>query len=554
MALNKNVSLTNYDAQLAAAQRQQKLAEMLQEQANAPIDVQSYKGVQAAIPWTAVLAKALQGGLAGYEGKKADEQKAAIGEQTRKGLSDYLQQSSANYKIPNIQASPLMKEEQVRQPMAQPVGLQSMAPPVGITNGMVQTPDRKNALAAALAAQTTPPVAAPIAQAAPPMSAPQPDFRQELLSRMQANPGNYDQGLTQADFDKAKMAQPAAAPSPIASAMGPQSIPQGLPKTISVPDMTPQPAMINRPAADRQQMVLQGIASDNPLIRQVAPSMYDQATKDVAKENMASAIKAIDIGDADPAVIKLYMESENPSGAIDYLSKFGMAKTEAKAKMDELAIRLAETANQDEKNRLSRESIAAQTRASIEANSANSRALTASIAGLTNNRAVQGQVLSTRKEFDNLPEVKNFKSISQAYKDLQSAAGKPSAAGDLSVIFGYMKMLDPTSVVREGEQASAANATGVPANILNIYNKVAKGQRLNPGQRQDFLNQANLRYQNNLQRHNEVVQTYSGYANQIGVDPKNVVGNENYNFNPAGVESTGAPAAVGGWGKATVKR
>jgi hypothetical protein len=280
-------------------------------------------------------------------------------------------------------------------------------------------------------------------------------------------------------------------------------------------------------------MVLQGIASDNPLIRQVAPSMYDQATKDVAKENMASAIKSVDIGDADPAVIKLYMESDNPSGAIDYLSKFGMAKTEAKATMDMLTARLAETANQNEQNRLSREGIAAQTRASIEANSANSRALTASIAGLTNNRAVQGQVLSTRKEFDNLPEVKNFKSISQAYKDLQSAAGKPSAAGDLSIIFGYMKMLDPTSVVREGEQASAANATGVPANILNIYNRVAKGQRLNPGQRQDFLNQANLRYQNNLQRHNEVVQTYSGYANQIGVDPKNIVGNENYNFNPA---------------------
>ena len=68
-----NVSLTNYDAQLAAAQRRQKLAESLQEQADAPIDIQSYKGIQAAIPWTAVLAKALQGYAAGYQGRKADE-------------------------------------------------------------------------------------------------------------------------------------------------------------------------------------------------------------------------------------------------------------------------------------------------------------------------------------------------------------------------------------------------------------------------------------------------------------------------------------------------
>jgi hypothetical protein len=73
MVANRNVSLTNYDAQLANAQRRQKLAEMLQEQANAPIDIQSYKGVQAPISWGAVLAKALQGGLAGYQGRKAQE-------------------------------------------------------------------------------------------------------------------------------------------------------------------------------------------------------------------------------------------------------------------------------------------------------------------------------------------------------------------------------------------------------------------------------------------------------------------------------------------------
>jgi hypothetical protein len=67
------VSLTNYDARLVDAQRRQKLAEMLQTQANAPLEIQSYKGVQAPIPWTAVLAKALQGGVAGYQGKKADD-------------------------------------------------------------------------------------------------------------------------------------------------------------------------------------------------------------------------------------------------------------------------------------------------------------------------------------------------------------------------------------------------------------------------------------------------------------------------------------------------
>jgi hypothetical protein len=34
-----------------------------------------------------------------------------------------------------------------------------------------------------------------------------------------------------------------------------------------------------------------------------------------------------------------------------------------------------------------------------------------------------------------------------------------------------MKMLDPTSVVREGEFATAQNAASIPIKIVNMYNK-----------------------------------------------------------------------------------
>lgn len=406
------VSLTSYDAQLADAQRRQKLAEMLQEQANAPIEIQSYRGVQAPIPFTAVLAKALQGGLAGYQSKKADELKAAIGEQTRKGLSDYLQQSSANYQIPNIQASPPMRTEQVQQPMAQPVGLQSMAPPAGITNGMVESKEHK--LAAALAAQGAPQGAAPIA--------PNPNLvnmTQDLINK------------------QVPVTPPAAAGATVPPAPAPVR-----PQTISVPDMTPQPAMINRPAVDRQQMVLQGIASDNPLIRQVAPSMYEQATKDVAKEKMASAIKAIDIGDADPAVIKLYMESDNPSGAIDYLSKFGMAKTEAKAKMDELKMRLYETANQNEQNRLSRESIAAQgsaDRRAIAAQASEDRRLGYQMTA-ANRRGLQ---MPTRVQDDLLHKGQLADSAERAFSNFDDRFVGHPITGEAGVFINRLMGKDP---------------------------------------------------------------------------------------------------------------
>ena len=51
-------------------------------------------------------------------------------------------------------------------------------------------------------------------------------------------------------------------------------------------------------------------------------------------------------------------------------------------------------------------------------------------------------------------------------------------------------MLDPNSVVREGEFATAQNSTGVPDRVRNLYNKIMTGERLNPSQRQEFIDTA----------------------------------------------------------------
>ena len=50
-----------------------------------------------------------------------------------------------------------------------------------------------------------------------------------------------------------------------------------------------------------------------------------------------------------------------------------------------------------------------------------------------------------------------------------------------------MKMLDPDSVVREGEQATAENARGVSESIMNVYNKAITGKKMTVSQRADFV-------------------------------------------------------------------
>lgn len=99
-------------------------------------------------------------------------------------------------------------------------------------------------------------------------------------------------------------------------------------------------------------------------------------------------------------------------------------------------------------------------------------------------------IAEIRKEINQNPTARNFNTIDTSYRKIQDIAKNPSAAGDLSLVYNYMKMLDPTSTVMQGEYASAENARGIDSSIIGLYNKVKDGQFLTPSQRQDFLTQA----------------------------------------------------------------
>jgi hypothetical protein len=126
-----------------------------------------------------------------------------------------------------------------------------------------------------------------------------------------------------------------------------------------------------------------------------------------------------------------------------------------------------------------------------------------------------------RKEFDNLN--KDYRIISDSYNKIKKVEQSPSAAGDLSLIFSYMKLLDPASTVREGEFATAQNAAGIPTQIQNIWNKAQSGERLAPEQRADFLNQAKNLYQAQSQSYSSGVEKYRGLAKDYGYNPDRIV-------------------------------
>lgn len=148
-----------------------------------------------------------------------------------------------------------------------------------------------------------------------------------------------------------------------------------------------------------------------------------------------------------------------------------------------------------------------------------------------------------RKEFNLRPEVKEFRDVSNSYRVIQRLAGQDTAAGDMSMIFAFMKMLDPGSVVREGEFANAQNSAGIPDRVVNAYNKALSGTRLAPKQRADFLGQARNIFDTRSDRFGQIAQEYRGYAADYDLDPDRIT-------TLGEPEAAPGPAREKGWSKA----
>lgn len=96
--------------------------------------------------------------------------------------------------------------------------------------------------------------------------------------------------------------------------------------------------------------------------------------------------------------------------------------------------------------------------------------------------ADQKEFASLRKEFNSLDEVAKFKDTAASYNQIRTLTSnpKPSPADDIALIFSFMKMLDPGSVVREGEFALVGASAGVPDQVIMQMAKATGGKGLTP--------------------------------------------------------------------------
>jgi len=147
-----------------------------------------------------------------------------------------------------------------------------------------------------------------------------------------------------------------------------------------------------------------------------------------------------------------------------------------------------------------------------------------------------------RKEY--LSQAAPFISTRDSFARIQSAQATP--AGDVSLVYSYMKILDPQTGVKEGEIAIAGQTTNLPGQLVTLYNQVVNGQRLNAQQRQDFKSQAAKLYQTAEAGYEVQLDIYRGIAGEYGFDPERVVPDlRSFDFGDPG-DDAGADEQGGG--------
>lgn len=147
-----------------------------------------------------------------------------------------------------------------------------------------------------------------------------------------------------------------------------------------------------------------------------------------------------------------------------------------------------------------------------------------------------------------------FDVTNDAYSKISSVPESP--AGDLSMLYNYMKMLDPNSVVRESEFRVAGTARPLLENLglsWDRINSVWAGNRMTTGQRSDFLKSAKDVYNSALNNQIQRDTQYTDLANSYNLNSDRVVtGSARYKEDP--IANGRAAIAAGADRNAVIKR
>jgi len=266
------VSLTDYRATQEAAERQKRLAAALREQSTSPIQVQSYNGIQAPIPFAEVLARALSGYAANRKEAKADEAIAAGRAKARTEAMDFVKGLKQETPQDRFIAPPNFQPEQT-----------------GFIDRLKQAgqsfmPQQPQQMSAPQAPPQMPPQGAPMAPAQP-MPMPQGPEALPQMSDMRQVPAELQNRARSPEEQQQMLMDAMMSGNPYLEKLAPSMYEDIESQTDAAAERQRQLEIISQLdiPEDRKQMLIAGMTlGDNPLAKQAFQGEdYNQGTSGV---------------------------------------------------------------------------------------------------------------------------------------------------------------------------------------------------------------------------------------------------------------------------------
>jgi len=147
--------------------------------------------------------------------------------------------------------------------------------------------------------------------------------------------------------------------------------------------------------------------------------------------------------------------------------------------------------------------------------------------------------------FDKDPEVRKAKTVMQSWSDASAIIAEPSPAADLSLVYAYMKALDPGSVVRESEAETAQALGGVLERAKGKLQDMVGDGRLTPDQRAGLAREIEKLAENAASGLDQIEAQFKEHATRRNVDVQDLRFSTRPKFKPK-EQAPGAPAASAG--------
>jgi hypothetical protein len=282
----------------------------------------------------------------------------------------------------------------------------------------------------------------------------------------------------------------------------------------------------------------------------VAKDLIEARIQATPEGQDASGLKALSsLIDADPATAKNYAlmglsqvmspdkfaetfsklaetsraEQLAPSQLKESEAKAETAATEAKFKEKQLIANLEKTASELGLNKAQTASAIAQTKKlGVETAKAVLELKASEATGGVDPEKKFTQEEKIRKEWQGRTKV--YGELQGTYNNIQASSAAGTGAGDIALITGFMKMLDPGSVVRETEFATARDTAGLFAQLENRLQKAQNGQLLQPEQRKQYVSLAKQYLEAAQKKAEQEKKDLNAVVKNYKLNPENVFG------------------------------